>query len=145
MTALGFDETFVRMWHFYLDYSRPASRSGYLDVNQIVLDRGAGGMSAGAGLTPYDRGGRGARRSPPRPHRSSAATCRCGSGRGTAPRPGPTTRRWWSLRSPDALRRLLWHPGELGAAQAYVTGELDVHGDLEAALATPSPSAGSVA
>jgi len=38
------------------------------------------------------------------------------------------------LRSPDALRRLLWHPGELGAAQAYVTGELDVHGDLEAAL-----------
>lgn len=30
------------------------------------------------------------------------------------------------LRSPDAVRRLLWHPGELGAAQAYVTGELDV-------------------
>jgi cyclopropane-fatty-acyl-phospholipid synthase len=39
------------------------------------------------------------------------------------------------LRSPDALRRLLWHPGELGAAQAYVTGELEVHGDLGAALA----------
>lgn len=38
------------------------------------------------------------------------------------------------LRSPDALRRLLWHPGELGAAQAYVTGELDVPGDLDAAL-----------
>ena len=38
------------------------------------------------------------------------------------------------LRSPDALRRLLWHPGELGAAQAYVTGELEVHGDLETAL-----------
>lgn len=30
------------------------------------------------------------------------------------------------LRSPDAVRRLLWHPGELGAAQAYVTGELEV-------------------
>ena len=30
------------------------------------------------------------------------------------------------LHSPDALRRMLWHPGELGAAQAYVTGELDV-------------------
>jgi len=30
------------------------------------------------------------------------------------------------LASPDAVRRLLWHPGELGAAQAYVTGELDV-------------------
>ncbi len=42
------------------------------------------------------------------------------------------------LRSVDAVRRLLWHPGELGAAQAYVTGELDVpteNGwDLDAAL-----------
>ena len=38
------------------------------------------------------------------------------------------------LRSPDALRRLLWHPGELGAAQAYVTGELEVHDDLGEAL-----------
>ena len=35
------------------------------------------------------------------------------------------------LRSPDALRRLLWHPGELGAAQAYVTGELELHEDAE--------------
>ena len=34
------------------------------------------------------------------------------------------------LRSADALRRLLWHPGELGAAQAYVMGEIDVDGDL---------------
>ncbi|MDQ2756197.1 MAG: cyclopropane-fatty-acyl-phospholipid synthase family protein [Actinomycetota bacterium] len=38
------------------------------------------------------------------------------------------------LRSPDALRRLIWHPGELGAAQAYVTGEIDVEGDLGDAL-----------
>ncbi len=38
------------------------------------------------------------------------------------------------LRSPNALRRLLWHPSELGAAQAYVTGELEVEGDLEATL-----------
>ena len=35
------------------------------------------------------------------------------------------------LSSPDALRRLLWRPGELGAAQAYVTGEIDVDGDLD--------------
>ncbi|MEV7908276.1 SAM-dependent methyltransferase, partial [Streptomyces anulatus] len=34
------------------------------------------------------------------------------------------------LRSPMALRRLLWSPGELGLARAYVTGELDVEGDL---------------
>ncbi len=40
------------------------------------------------------------------------------------------------LRSPAALRRLLWAPGELGLAQAYVTGELDVDGDLQTALAT---------
>lgn len=38
------------------------------------------------------------------------------------------------LRSPDAVRRLVWRPGELGAAQAYVTGELDVPGDLVVAL-----------
>ncbi|MEY9932270.1 cyclopropane-fatty-acyl-phospholipid synthase [Catenulispora sp. GP43] len=34
------------------------------------------------------------------------------------------------LPSPAALRRLLWHPNELGLAQAYVTGELDVTGDI---------------
>ena len=47
---------------------------------------------------------------------------------------GPADAPVVELRSPDALRRLLWHPGELGAAQAYVTGELEVHGDLAAAL-----------
>ena len=39
-----------------------------------------------------------------------------------------------SVTSPTALRRLLWSPGELGAAQAYVLGEIDVEGDLDAAL-----------
>ena len=29
-----------------------------------------------------------------------------------------------------ALRRLVFRPGELGLAQAYVTGEIDVEGDL---------------
>ena len=29
---------------------------------------------------------------------------------------------------------MLWHPGELGLAQAYVTGELDVDGDLTEGL-----------
>ena len=38
------------------------------------------------------------------------------------------------LRSPQALRRLLWHPGELGVAQAYVAGELDVEGDVTEVL-----------
>ncbi|KAF0959491.1 SAM-dependent methyltransferase [Rhodococcus sp. T7] len=48
---------------------------------------------------------------------------------------GPATAPKVVLRSPDALRRLLWSPGELGAAQAYVTGEIDVEGDLGEALA----------
>lgn len=34
------------------------------------------------------------------------------------------------VRSPQALRRLMYSPGELGLAQAYVTGEIDVEGDL---------------
>ena len=37
-------------------------------------------------------------------------------------------------RTPQALRRMMWHPGELGIAQAYVTGELDVEGDLTEGL-----------
>lgn len=36
---LGFDETFRRMWRFYLAYSRAGFASGYLDVQQIVLAR----------------------------------------------------------------------------------------------------------
>ncbi|HLM17645.1 MAG TPA: cyclopropane-fatty-acyl-phospholipid synthase family protein [Acidimicrobiia bacterium] len=34
------------------------------------------------------------------------------------------------LRNRRALRRLLWRPDELGLARAYVTGDLDVDGDL---------------
>jgi cyclopropane-fatty-acyl-phospholipid synthase len=37
--ALGFDETFERMWHFYLEYSRAGFTSGYLDVQQFTLVR----------------------------------------------------------------------------------------------------------
>jgi cyclopropane-fatty-acyl-phospholipid synthase len=36
---LGFDETFLRMWHFYLDYARAGFASGYLDVQQLTLTR----------------------------------------------------------------------------------------------------------
>lgn len=38
------------------------------------------------------------------------------------------------LNSPDALRRIVWSPGELGVAQAYVTGVLEVEGELGDAL-----------
>jgi cyclopropane-fatty-acyl-phospholipid synthase len=47
---------------------------------------------------------------------------------------GPADAPLVELRSRDAVRRLLWHPGELGAAQAYVTGEIEVHHDLGDAL-----------
>ena len=47
---------------------------------------------------------------------------------------GPVEAPLVEVRTPDALRRLVWHPGELGAAQAYVTGELEVHHDLGDAL-----------
>lgn len=39
-----------------------------------------------------------------------------------------------TVSSPNALARLLWNPGELGAAQAYVSEEIDVDGDLGEAL-----------
>lgn len=38
------------------------------------------------------------------------------------------------VRSRRALRRLLWAPGELGLAEAYITGDVEVEGDLAEAL-----------
>ena len=38
------------------------------------------------------------------------------------------------LRTPNALRRIVTAPGELGFARAYVAGDLDVDGDMFAAL-----------
>ena len=74
---LGFDATFERMWHFYLEYSRAGFASGYLDVEQIILDamteRASTPWSAGwswwscalamAGHRPGRRGGVGGCRS----------------------------------------------------------------------------------
>ncbi|MBL1077150.1 class I SAM-dependent methyltransferase [Nocardia sp. 2] len=37
--VLGFDARFRRLWQFYLAYSEAGFRSGYLDVQHIVLDR----------------------------------------------------------------------------------------------------------
>ena len=38
------------------------------------------------------------------------------------------------INSRRAVRRLLWAPGELGLARAYVAGEVDIDGDLVTAL-----------
>jgi cyclopropane-fatty-acyl-phospholipid synthase len=37
VAALGFDETFRRMWSLYLAYSEAGFRTGYLDVAQFTL------------------------------------------------------------------------------------------------------------
>jgi cyclopropane-fatty-acyl-phospholipid synthase len=39
VAALGFDETFRRMWTFYLAYCEAGFRAGYLDVGQLVMAR----------------------------------------------------------------------------------------------------------
>jgi cyclopropane-fatty-acyl-phospholipid synthase len=39
VTALGFDEVFIRMWFFYLCYAEAGFRAGYLDVSQLTLER----------------------------------------------------------------------------------------------------------
>ena len=40
------------------------------------------------------------------------------------------------VRSADAVRRILWSPGELGVARAFVAGDLTVEGDLFLLLRT---------
>ncbi|GAA2089231.1 class I SAM-dependent methyltransferase [Aeromicrobium tamlense] len=40
--ALGFDDTFCRMWHFYLQYSRAGFSSGYLDDHHLVFTKESG-------------------------------------------------------------------------------------------------------
>ncbi|MGD9797674.1 MAG: class I SAM-dependent methyltransferase [Acidimicrobiia bacterium] len=59
-----------------------------------------------------------------------AISCYDGS---TAGRPDATVR--LVVRSPDAVRRVLTAPGELGFGRAYVAGDIDVEGDLFEALA----------
>ena len=39
LEELGFDETFRRMWRFYLRYSEGGFRADYLDVHQLTLTR----------------------------------------------------------------------------------------------------------
>ncbi|WP_344135378.1 class I SAM-dependent methyltransferase [Saccharopolyspora halophila] len=55
---------------------------------------------------------------------------RAWDGSEAGPAGGPTV----SLTSRKALRHLLWSPGELGLARAYVRGDIEVDGDLAEAL-----------
>ena len=133
--ALGFDSVFDRMWHFYLEYSRAGFASQYIDVQQITFARedthdapprsGPRGRTHGAGVAQRLEAAL-------RPFVGGDLPVRLTAWDGSVAGPdgAPAVR----LNTPDVLRRLLWHPGELGAAQAYVTGEIDVEGDLDAAL-----------
>ncbi|WP_285695607.1 class I SAM-dependent methyltransferase [Actinomadura sp. NBRC 104412] len=47
---------------------------------------------------------------------------------------GPPGAPAFVIRHRRALRRLLWKPGEMGLVRAYVAGELDIEGDVFAAL-----------
>ncbi|WP_242900924.1 class I SAM-dependent methyltransferase [Actinomadura terrae] len=47
---------------------------------------------------------------------------------------GPSGAPTFVIRHRRALRRLLWKPGEMGLVRAYVAGELDIEGDVFAAL-----------
>jgi cyclopropane-fatty-acyl-phospholipid synthase len=53
-------------------------------------------------------------------------------GSSLGPPDAPTT---LVIRSPDAIRRILTDPGELGLGRAYVAGDLDVEGNLSFGLA----------
>ena len=47
VAGLGFDDTFRRMWDFYLAQSEAGFRTGYLDVIQLVLERRPGATRLG--------------------------------------------------------------------------------------------------
>ncbi|TDD30878.1 methyltransferase domain-containing protein [Actinomadura sp. KC06] len=47
---------------------------------------------------------------------------------------GPPGAPAFVIKHRRALRRLLWKPGEMGLVRAYVAGELDIEGDVFAAL-----------
>jgi cyclopropane-fatty-acyl-phospholipid synthase len=52
------------------------------------------------------------------------------------------------LKSPDALRRVLWMPNELGFARAYVAGDMELEGnvfDLVTALRDSKPTSATAA
>ena len=57
---------------------------------------------------------------------------RAWDGSQTGPLAGPVL----VLHSRRALRRLLWSPGELGLAEAYIAGDVDIEGDLAEGLSS---------
>lgn len=48
------------------------------------------------------------------------------------------------IRSVEALRQLLWAPGELGVGRAFVAGDIDIDGDLFHAILALRPAASNL-
>ncbi len=55
---------------------------------------------------------------------------------------GPSSPNTIVVRSPEAIRRLLWAPGELGLGRAYVAGEIDLEGDIMETISIAQEAAG---
>src|SRR3954454_8977522 len=53
---------------------------------------------------------------------------------------GPPDAPVLAVRSPQAVRRLIWAPGELGLVRAHVAGDIDIEGDVYATLDALAPS-----
>lgn len=57
-------------------------------------------------------------------------------------RAGPPTAPWQLTIGKRGLLRLLWAPNEVGLARAYVSGDIDIDGDLLACLEAPQTGLG---
>jgi len=75
-------------------------------------------------------------------HPSRCFAIRLWDGSYLPPEVGQTRRFTLVINHPGALRKLLWHPTQLELAEAYVFKELEIEGDLEAALKLPEVMAG---
>jgi len=75
-------------------------------------------------------------------HPSRDFAVRLWDGSCLAPEPGQTRRFTLVINHPGTLRKLLWYPTQLKLGQAYVFKDLDIEGDLEAALKLPEVMTG---
>lgn len=75
-------------------------------------------------------------------HPSRDFAVRLWDGSCLAPEAGQTRRFTLVINHPGVLKKLLWHPTQLGLGEAYVFKDLDIEGDLEAALKLPGVMTG---
>ena len=126
------------MWHFYLEYSRagfasrlPRRAAARPSPGRSGDDRDRTAPSDDAARPPAGVA-RPARRR--RCARSSAATCRCGCGPGTAPRPGRSTRRWSSCARPTPCAGCCGTRASSAPPRPTSPASSRSDGDLDAAL-----------